>query len=182
MFLLLSLMAAPPVAIDVTGMAPQLAIVRRDAAARGWQISCEGRSGEEGVVRLNVPPGTPAQAIEAHFDPNHHFGSQLRYYYAGDILPARCDGESAVGSSSSPVRVLAIGLRGDLAPLAEIARACGFSQAALREVRQEDLLAGQASPHQDWLALDPGEGAGARSGPLICFIQLGVRPLVSRQH
>src|ERR1700740_222504 len=108
LLLLASLTAAQPIAVDIAGMQPQLAIVRRDGAARGWRVTCEGRSGEERVIRIVFPPGTPPAAIGAYFDLADHLGSSARFYHAGDTLPQSCDSEPTV-SSGSPARVLALG-------------------------------------------------------------------------
>ena len=182
LFWLLSFAPAPPVAVDVTGMAPQLEIIRRDADQRGWRISCEGRAGEEGVIRLAFPSGIAREEIDTYFDADHHLGSSQRYYYARDTLPEQCDQEPAVSSASEPAPVLALGPRESLSGLTEVARACGFAGATLREIRAQDILSGQPDPPENWLALDAGEDASARHGPAICFLQLGVRPLLAGSH
>ena len=56
------------IAADVTGMEPQLAIIRRDAARLGWRITCEGNAGEERVLRLTIPAGSGAE-VRSYFDP-----------------------------------------------------------------------------------------------------------------
>ena len=177
LLLLLSLTAAPPVAVDIIGMEPQLTIVRRDAAERGWRISCEGRAGEENVIRLSFPSGTPAGAIRSYFDPDHHLGSSAHYYYLGDALPDRCDHEPTFTSSSAPLQALVVGPGNLLERLAVIARACGYSGAAIRARRSGDIPAGAADPPEDWVTLDAGEDAGVRYGPSICFVQMQYRAL-----
>lgn len=170
-----SLAAAPPIAVDVAGMEPQLAVVRRDVAERGWGIGCEGRSGEERVIRIVFPAGTSEAAIDAYFDPYHHLGSSFRYYRAEDPPPRGCDREPSVSGSSTPWRVLAIGPREMLEPLVPIARSCGFAAAAVRSRRDGDLSSDVAVPPEASLVLDAGEDAGSRSGPTLCFLQMGNR-------
>ena len=172
LLLMMAIAAAPPVAADATGMEPQLTIIRRDAAERGWAIICEGRSGEEGVVRLAFPPDTTREAIDAYFDPNRYVGSSAHFYSSEGDLPSGCDHEPPTISASQPVRTLAFGPRGHLDRLAELARACGFARAAVRERRNGDLPEGTTGMPEDWLTLDAGEDIGSRYGPSLCFLNI----------
>lgn len=159
------------IAIDVTGMDPQLAIIRRDAARLGWRITCEGRAGEERVLRLAIPPGAD-EAVRSYFDPQDHLGSSTRFYSGDDTPPESCDLEPPTTGSSRPSSVLALGPRAELTPLARIARACGFTSAGIRSRRQDDVPAGTPRLQDDWLTLDAGEDAIPRYGPTICFLQM----------
>lgn len=179
MLLLLLGFAAPPVAVDVTGMGPQIEIIRRDVAERGWQITCEGHSGEERVVRLTFPPGTSDEAIQSYFDPPDHIGSSSRFYRPNEVPPERCDREPPIITSSRPWSVLAIGPRDSLDRMANIARACGFERASVREGRGEDAPEGITDVVGDW-ALDAGEDITPRNGPMICLLQMQHRASVSR--
>ena len=181
LLLLLSATAAPLIAVDVTGMEPQIEIVRHDAADRGWQITCEGHAGEEQVLRLALPRRAPQAAAIAYFERGDHLGSSRRFYYEGDPLPQGCDQEPPSFSASEAIRVLAFGRRERLTRLASMARRCGFTRPEVRERRQNDLPPWSRRGHDDWLTLDAGEDARARPGPLMCFIQMQTRVLSSQQ-
>jgi hypothetical protein len=171
MLALLLLQSTPPVAIEVTGMAPQIAVARRTAAGRAWPVTCEGRSGEEQVLRLALPEGTTREAIVALLE---HRVSSIHYYYREDEQPGRtCDPEPVVSSSSgAPFSTLAVGPEDRLAPLAEVAWACGFSRARIRDWRARDLPAGASGLQPGWRTLDAGEDYSRRYGPTICYIQM----------
>jgi hypothetical protein len=172
LLLLLALLSDPPVAVDVTGMPPQLAFFRRAAAEQGWQIACEGRAGEEGVLRLSFPRGIAQDMLDDYFTGPRHRASSTAFYFRDRPPPGNCDHRPSEGQwSSTPTLNLAFGPRDALARLAAIARACGFSRAAVRERRDVDLPAG-ADAGADWATLDAGEDAGRRYGPLICFINM----------
>jgi len=179
--LLLSIAAAPPVAVDVSGMEPQLAIVRREAAAQGWRISCEGRSGEQGVLRVHFPPEAADEATRLFTARRRGIGASHLFYQAGDVIPGDCDQPPVTISApaSASDRVLAFGPREVMEESAHIARDCGFAAVAVRPGREEDPPAGAHSLYPDWFALDAGEDIGARHGPFICFIQIQRRALVA---
>ena len=166
------------VAADVTGMEPQLAIIRRDAARLGWRITCEGSAGEERVLRLTIPAGSGAE-VRSYFDPQDQIGSSTRFYTRENLPPEGCDQEPPTTSSSGPSPVLAIGPRALLAPLADVARACGFTLAVIRERRREDVPQGASGLQDDWLTLDAGEDISPRYGPEICFLQMQSRAAVT---
>ncbi|MEA3041030.1 MAG: hypothetical protein QOC65_519 [Sphingomonadales bacterium] len=175
LLLLLSIAAAPPVAVDVTGMEPQLEIVRREAAERGWRIGCEGRAGEERVIRIHFRAETSRDAVDSVFGGRRGLGSSHHFYAVGDVVPERCDRAPAPGQESEGDRVLAFGPREVMAVSADIARACGFTRALVRPGREDDPPAGAHSLYPDWFALDAGEEIGPRYGPFMCFIQMQLR-------
>jgi hypothetical protein len=167
----------PLVSVDVAGMEPQIAIIRHGAAERGWRISCEGRSGEERVIRLVFPSGTDAATVVAALE---GLGSSTLYYSVERPAPESCDQPEPRGEPASPpVRVLGIGPRDVIEPLVSVARACGFVGAALRDRRPDDLTPAAFGAHRDWLVMDAGEDAAARYGPLICWIQMQYRAMSS---
>ena len=182
LFLLLPVLANLPVAVDVAGMEPQIEILRRDAAEHGWRITCEGRSGEERILRLTFPQGASAAAIRTYFDAEHHVGSSSRFYYSGDLPPASCNQEPPTAAGSPPMRVLGFGPPETLTQLAGIARSCGFTRAAIRAQRTGDFPAGIVQPRADWLTLDAGEDITPRYGPTVCFIQMQSRALPELQQ
>jgi hypothetical protein len=169
------------IAVDVTGMDPQLAIIRRDAARLGWRVTCEGSAGEERVLRLTFPNGSET-AVRSYFDPQDLIGSSTRYYSRTDKPPERCDQEPGTTSSSRPSSVLALGPRELLTPLVDVARACGFALTAIRERRQEDLPQGWPGLQDDWLTLDAREDTTPRHGPTICFLQMMQRRTAVANH
>jgi hypothetical protein len=169
---LLLIQDTPPLAVEVTGMAPQIAYARRTAAGQAWPVTCEGRSGEEQVLRLAPAGGMTREAVAALLETHV---SSIRYYYSDGEQPGRtCDQEPAVSPSASntPFSTLAVGPEDRLAPLAEIARACGFSRARVRQWRPGDLPAGTPGLQSGWRALDAGEDTGPRHGPTVCFVQM----------
>jgi hypothetical protein len=169
----LLIQGTPPIAVDVAGMPPQLAYVRQVAAARGWPVICEGRSGERRVLRLDTH-GADSETIDAALD---NRASETRYYYPQYERPgATCDLEPP-HASGPPYASLAFGTEPELRPLQEIARACGFARARIRELRPGDIPAGyegRISP--TLLTLSAEEDITPRDGPLICFIQMQSPP------
>lgn len=182
----LSAGSSPPaddqvLAVDVTGMEPQIAIIRRDAADRGWRITCQGRAGEEQVVRLTFPSSTHQQDLDSYFSPQDHIGSSFRFYSPSRLPPDRCDQEAPTTSTSGPPnRVMAAGPLDLMTQLAETARRCGYFNAAVREHRADDSSLPPELP-SEWRILDAGEDVGHRYGPAICFVQMRSRVLPPRQ-
>jgi hypothetical protein len=160
----------PPAAIEVTGMPPQIAYARRTAAGQAWPVTCEGRSGEERVLRLAPAGGMTREAVAALLE---NRVSSIRYYYRDGEQPGlTCDQEPPVSSSETRFSTLAVGPQDGLAPLAEIARACGFSRARVRRWRAGDLPAGTLGIRPGWRTLDAGEDTAPRHGPSVCFVQM----------
>jgi hypothetical protein len=166
---------AAPVAVDVAGMGPQISVIRRDAALRNWRISCEGHSGEETVIRLIFPAGTSGATVMAYFGPGS-LGSSKRFYSLTDPPPDGCDEEPST-TSGAPLRQLGFGPPSLMATQASVARACGFAGVRLRARRRDDVIPAAFASHRDWLILDAGEDALARTGPLLCVVQMGYRAL-----
>jgi hypothetical protein len=136
------------IAVDVTGMEPQVAIVRRDATRLGWRITCEGSAGEERVLRLTFTTRYE-EAVRSYFTSQNPIGSSARFYSSQNTPPAGCDQEPPTTSSSHPSSILALGPRELLAPLLDAARACGFTSSAIRQRRQEDVAQGTPRLQED---------------------------------
>jgi hypothetical protein len=169
---LLLIQDTPPLAVEVTGMAPQIAYARRTAAEQARPVTCEGRSGEEHVLRLAPAGGTTREAVAALLETHV---STIRYFYRDGEQPGRtCDQEPAISSSASnaPFSTLAVGPEDRLAPLAEVARSCGFARARVRRWRAGDLPTGTPDVRPGWRTLDAGEDTNPRHGPSICFVQM----------
>ena len=153
-------------AVDTAGMEPQLEIVRAHALKNGWSITCLGRAGDQGVLRLAVPKGTKYEEIEPFF--NDHT-SVTRYIYSGGSLPERCDLEVPTTTFLGS-RVLASGEGYAMPKLLDLARRCGFSNATLRPFNFGDQ--GSEQRGGDWVTLDAGEDVLARYGLEICFSKM----------
>jgi len=167
--LLLAVAAVRPLAVDVTGMPPQLAIIRHDAAQRGWRVTCEGQSGEEKVLRLEFTPSDTAESVSGYFTGPAHIGSSTRFYDKNSVPSLPCDIEPPT-TSGDPSQVLAIGDRNKLIPLMAMAKDCGYSKVVIRKFDRADLISAKAP--EDLLTLDAGENTAERYGPAICFVQL----------
>lgn len=173
--LLLAVATAPPLAVDVTGMPPQLAIIRHDAAQRGWRVTCEGHSGEEKVLRLEFTSSDTKESVSAYFIRPDHVGSSRRFYYKNSVPSMPCDIEPTT-TSGVPSRVLAIGDRNKLTPLLVLAKDCGYSKVVIRKSDKADIAdLISSTARKDWFTLDAGENIAERYGPAICFVQLQTR-------
>jgi hypothetical protein len=169
---------SPPVAVDVAGMAPQLAVIRSDAAGRGWRITCEGNSGEERVIRIAFPAGTSRETVMAYFGPGM-IGSTMSYYSLARPAPESCDRQEPGQGSGDPVRLLGFGPRAVIEPLVGVARSCGYAGAGIRVRRRGDRIPAAIAMHRDWLVIDAGEDAGRRYGPMICWVQMEYRAVAA---
>src|SRR5438874_7786843 len=87
-----------PLTVDVTGMPPQLQVIRLEAAKNGWSITCQGHSGEQDVLRLAAPAGPASNKLTACFDNRDHIGSSANFYRDGRLAPASCDHEPPISS------------------------------------------------------------------------------------
>ncbi len=169
----LLIQGAPPIAVDVAGMPPQIAYVRQVAAARGWPVICEGRSGERRVLRLDTR-GADSETIDAALD---NRVSETRYYYPQFERPGSTCNLEPPQASGAPYSSLALGTESELRPLLEIARACGFSQARVRERRPGDIPIGyEGRIPPTLLILSAEEDIVPRDGPLICYVQMQSPP------
>ncbi|MBV9841549.1 MAG: hypothetical protein JOY99_08485 [Sphingomonadaceae bacterium] len=181
LFPALLLASSSPTAADVTGMKPQLEVIRRDAAERRWQITCEGRAGEETVLRLNFPKRISGETVRAYFENKRYVGSSTHYFYRETLSPNSCNGEPITTAGSGFVRVLSVGPRATLVGLAELAKAC-FTNAVIRERKRDDLPEAAAQAKSDWMTLDAGEDVTSRYGPTVCFIKMRANQPASPIH
>ncbi len=173
---------APPVAVEIIAMPAEMEIVRRDPPIRDWVVTCQGKSGEEQVVRFALPAGTDRTALTRIFgDAQHPRGAARRYWFAGDAIPRRCDAslinlilspKRSWGGTRVDPRLLTAGPPDQIAPMADIARKCGFAHAAVRAFRDGDVAPHPAAWQADWTTLDAGEKIAPRSGPVGCFRRL----------
>ena len=156
-------------------MPPQLAIIRDKAANRGWQVICQGRSGEEGVVRVAVPSGTSRVDADSFQTEIQRVASSTSPVSAEAARQPGCDRDPTATSGPEQQFALAFGPSDYLAKLIDIAKACGFSKAYVRPMRQGD---GPPDIRLEWSTLDAGENVTPRYGPTVCFLNLGITPLM----
>ena len=175
----LALLGAAPMAVEATGMEPQLRLVRQQAAQRGWPIVCVGHAGEEGVVRVAIPSGTSRQAVDGFIEAATSVASS-----AGSLgvnaSKQSCDREPVRVESSNPVRTLFFTTGVREPRLLAVAHDCGYAKAFWRTTRPDDVarFGGQLDAKKYFNTLDADEDAAARPGPLACFIQIGLSSLL----
>lgn len=179
----LALAGTATAAVEATGMEPQLRIIRQEAARRGWPVICVGHAGEEGVIRIGVPPGTPRATIDSFDDQLMKVASSVTGLE--ETKSTTCDLQPRMESpESTRVLMLATGPGQKDAGLLAVAQECGYTRAYWRPTRPEDVA--RFGGKVDWkkwpITLDAGEDASARRGPLICFANLGLQPLVKHKR
>lgn len=171
MLIALSLFAAEPVAIEVTGMDPQIARAEQTASAEGWTKTCTGTAGEETVLRFSLPAGwTEARLVQA-LGGERRYVSSYHIVWAGEEIPATCDQEPGT-SSGEHNSLLAFGPAASLSPLVKIAQSCGFRDAFIRDMKKEDILDETMTVPPDFKVLDADEDITPRPGPSICYLQM----------
>jgi len=161
-----------PKVMDISGMKPQLKIVRSEVARRGWKILCEGHRGEEGILRVEGPSGPLAS--EKFTAWAGEIASSIVDVQESEASNSTCDREPNQSFSSRPQFVLAFGTQEQLVKPEAVARACGFAKTYIRPWKAGD--APGVEPKPGWLALDAGEDIMSRDGPFICFVNLGLKP------
>jgi hypothetical protein len=166
-------LTASSMAVEATGMEPQLRVIRQAAAERSWPITCEGHAGEEGVVRVGIPLGTSRAAVDDFIETVRPVASSVGNLGV-DPTKQSCDREPISGGSSAPVRNL-IFTTGERDPrLLTVARQCGFWSARWRPTTPEDVLkvGGRLDAKKYPTTLDAGEDVTTRYGPMICFLNM----------
>jgi hypothetical protein len=165
-----ALTAAGPTALEATGMEPQLRIIREAAAARKWPVTCEGRAGEEGVIRIEIPPGVPSEQMDAFENSIKLVASSWGSLGVNAKKPT-CDREPVRSEGADPPAHILIFGNGEEDPrLVTLARECGYATAYWRAVRAEDYawFGGTLDKYHAKTALDAGESLN-RYGPMTCF-------------
>jgi hypothetical protein len=121
-----------PVAIDATGMDPQIRLMREQAATQSWPITCMGHAGEEGVIRIGIPPGTSNETVERFEAVIRPVASSTQPIYP-DNPEKGCDHKPIImESAGSPESVLTFSAGGEDAQLLGVARDCGYARAHWR--------------------------------------------------
>ena len=169
----LAVMAPAPMAVQATGMEPQLRIVREEAANRHWPITCVGRSGEEGVVRIEVPAGTSSQAVDDFEEAIKSVASSWGSLGV-DATKATCDEEPARFEGGGEPRTLIFTAGEREERLLAVAQDCGFPKAYWRATAPDDVarFGGRVDPKKFSNTLDAGEDVATRNGPMLCFLKM----------
>lgn len=176
-------------AVDVTGMPPQIARVRKIAAERHLPLLCQGIEGGQTVVRIGLPRGTSPNEIShlkqqlnpvvnsiRDVDPKFNGARSCKYAPTMAIIPRDLP-DPELGSA---VQDLMFGPAPAIAKLLPIAKSCGYSRALTRPINESDrkMLALATNPprvERDWQTLDAGQPTDAAGiGPLTCWLKLGV--------
>jgi hypothetical protein len=169
----LTLMAKAPMAVEATGMNPQLRFIRQEAAKRKWPITCVGHSGEEGVLRIGIPPSTPSQAVDDFERAIQDVASSWANLGA-DAKKATCNREPVRQSVDGVVQVLILSAHGRDPRLLAVAHDCGFPEAYWRATAPEDLarFGGRVDLNKFSNALDAGENVATHYGPTMCWVNM----------
>jgi hypothetical protein len=169
----LVLVVSVPMAVQATGMEPQLRIIREQAAKRNWPITCVGHSGEEGVVRIGVPAGTPSQAVD-DFEETIKGVASSWGNLGVDATKATCDQEPVRVVGEGEMRTL-IFTAGEPDPrLRAVAHDCGFPKAYWRATAPDDVarFGGRVDVKKFSNTLDAGENIVTHYGPMLCFLNM----------
>ncbi len=160
--------------IEVTGLPPQIAVIREIASDAGWNTVCENTSGE--VTTLHFAPG-----LWARIDPNDEVAGELvmiagstSQMSRGQAKRGGCNqpqtGTSySVGDGPESKNVpIAYGLREELGPVVEIADACGVKQTRIRAFEPDEwgLLGIEEDPSIFVLSVD--DIANSSDAQLMC--------------
>ena len=173
MTFILALAAVSPTAVQASGMEPQLRIIRQAAAERTWPITCVGHSGEEGVVRIAIPAGTPDAAVNSFIVVVKSVASSFGNHR---VDRQSCDETPPLVEGGVPVRHLVFTTERDQG-LLSVAQECGYSKAFWRSTTPDDTtgVRGRLATKKYPNTLDAGENAAARNGPLMCFLAMSAR-------
>lgn len=172
MFAIALAAASHLIAVDVTGMPPQLDRALAVAKTEGWTVACKGSAGEERVIRFAFARDTNEDAVEAALGGRARFVSSTTYYYTDKPMPLRCNHTPVRGYLNRPTQVLALGPDTTLVALMNLAHSCGLKKTIVRDFSKQDLATSTMVVPPGWKTLDAGEDIGARNGPTICFAQL----------
>lgn len=187
MFLTIALVVASS-AIDFAGMPPQIDELRQLVKANDLQVLCNGRMGEERVIRVGFREGiTPSDLslLEAKL---YSVSNRMSEVPKREIGSKHCDLEPVTSyvDDAPPfdeIKLLpathdiTFGSIAALEPLLPIAIACGFDHAQIRPMADYDRdFIGRATNAPkigtDWQTLDGGERIWVRTGPTLCFLKL----------
>lgn len=184
----LALSTAVPAAVEATGMEPQLRLIRDQAAKLGWSITCVGHAGDEGVIRIGVPNGTSSKAVDSFEAGLIGIASSVSNV-PPDADRDHCDREpTRTETSGPPDQTLTFWPGAELktgdkaSRLLTVARECGFPNARWRSTQPEDVarFKGRIDSRKFSMVLDAGRDTRTLYGPIICFLNLGIQPIVRK--
>ena len=156
-------------------MPPQVEALQRLAGRNGWVVTCEGKAGEEQVLRLSAPRKAGERYWAAMEAQSIAIASSVTRLQVGEATSTSCDREAVTGEASEPTPILLMADEVRLAALLPLARHCGFQSAHIRRRQPDDPPIPNAS--RSTHILDAGEDASRRQGPLLCFLHMrSMRP------
>lgn len=177
-------------AVDLAGMPPQINELRRLAKANDLLVLCNGRMGEEQVLRVGFRQGSKTSDLSSLRSKLYSVANRMSDVPNKDIGSEHCDLEPVKSyvDEAPPFdepkllpasHDITFGPIAALAPLLPIAVACGFEHAQIRPMADYDRdFIGRATNAPkigpDWQTLDGGERLGVRTGPMLCFLKLGL--------
>ncbi len=162
----------------VTGMQPQVDLMREIAKDEGWSITCEGKSGEMTVLRLSPGFFAGANSAEALDERLSLIASSTSGLTRAEAELSTCDVDPPQLSSPDGDYVnpaMAFGTLEMLDPYLEVARSCGFGDAAILPISEVDLARYQADFPDEWFALYAGSNSAKRYGPVTCYTLMSHR-------
>ena len=162
----------PSKGLLVTGMSPQIEIIRDIASEEGWRIACEGTSGE--MIALWVEPGFFADE-DSEIDVRGKLSDLASTTSA--TKTAECSTKAPTGSIDHPTAnpPLVLGDEKMLQPYLDLAKSCGFGDAVIAPIAEIDEANVPPQIPRDWLALYAGDGSANRYGPGVCMVKMTQR-------
>ena len=156
----------------VTGMSPQIDVIREIVSARNWRVTCEGISGE--MTALWVEPGFLADE-DAEIAVREEISAVASTTSA--TMNANCSSDAPITSIDHPTAnpPLVFGDEQALQPYLELARSCGYEEAIISTVAEIDQANAPPELPSDWMALYAGQGSADRYGPGICMVKMQER-------
>ena len=151
----------------VTGMSPQIDIIRNIASAGNWRIACEGTSGE--MTALWVEPGFFADQ-ESEIAVSEEISDVASA--TSPMKTANCSAEAPTVSVDDPTAnpPLMFGDQQMLQPYWKLAKSCGFEEATISPIAEIDQASVPSEIPSNWMALYAGPGSANRYGPSICMV------------
>ena len=170
--------ADPDVAVMSMGMAPQLPLIREIADEAGWNVSCEGVSGEMTTLRLSPGFWTNDETGAALSEELFAVSTSTYEVWGEEAEADGCDVPPTESSVEGPEDNVAIafGLPAELAHYAEVARSCGLEETEIAPISALYLdMMEPGTVGDDWQALYISLADAERHGPTMCYIIMSSR-------
>lgn len=164
-------------ALIVTGMPPQIELIRELASQEDYTITCEGNSGEMTALRLAPSSRADAATEEAFQEKLWEVSTSISLVSGSDATGPECDHAPSTIETEYPSEntALAIGSREALEPQLAIAKSCGFSEASLEPLSEFDRERIDTDTQPGWLGLYAGPQSLSRKGPSVCYSLMSYR-------